>query len=128
MVSNIPTLGDFYREKILCQKDLVDRKLPANSGKIEIKQDLLGCKLIYGKKEFIECRSEDEARYLKVWMESGVREISIPKDEEYLKSIVHELEALKIKIDQVIYDYTFGILNRKIRERIRRELYQEITQ
>ena len=123
----MPTLGDFYREKILSQKNLVDRNLPANSGKIEIKQDLFGCKLFFGKKEFLECRSEDEARYLKVWMESGVREISVPKDEEYLKDIVPELEALKSKIDQVIHDYTFGILNRRIRERIRREVYQEIT-
>lgn len=124
----MPTLGDFYREKILSQKDLVDRKLPTNSGKIEIKQDLFGCKLFFGKKEFLECRSEDEARYLKVWMESGMNEISVPKDEEYLKTVVPELEALKKKIDQVIHDYTFGILNRKIRERIRREVYQEITQ
>lgn len=124
----MPTLGDFYREKILSQKDLVDRQLPANSGKIEIKQDLFGCKLFYGKKEFLECRSEQEARYLKVWMESGVREIAVPQDEEYLKNIVPDLEELKKKIDQVIHDYTFGILNRKIRERIRREVYQEITQ
>ena len=124
----MPTLGDFYREKILSQKDLVDRKLPTNSGKIEIKQDLFGCKLFFGKKDFIECRSEDEARYLKVWMESGMNEISVPKDEEYLKTVVPELEALKKKIDQVIHDYTFGILNRKIRERIRSEVYQEITQ
>ena len=124
----MPTLGAFYREKILSQKDLIDRELPANSGKIEIKQDLFGCKLFYGKKDILECRSEDEARYLKVWMESGVREISVPADEEYLKTIVPELEALKKKIDQVIHDYTFGILNRKIREQIRRQVYQEITQ
>jgi hypothetical protein len=124
----MPTLGDFYKEKILSQKNLVHRELPSNSGKIEIKQDLFGCKLLFGKKDFLECRSEEEARYLKVWMESGVREISVPQDEEYLKAIVPELEALKQKIDQVIHDYTFGILNRKIRERIRREVYQEITQ
>ena len=124
----MPTLGDFYREKILSQKELVDRQLPASAGKIEIKEDLFGCKLFFGKKEFLECRSEEEARYLKVWMESGVREISVPKDEEYLKVIVPELETLKKKIDQVIHDYTFGILNRKVRERIRREVYEEITQ
>ena len=52
----------------------------------------------------------------------------MPADEEYLKTIVPELEALKKKIDQVIHDYTFGILNRKIREQIRRQVYQEITQ
>ncbi|UCE07681.1 MAG: hypothetical protein JSW07_06520 [bacterium] len=123
----MPTLGDFYLQKILSQKNLVDRQLPGNSGKIEIKEDLIGYKLFYGKKEFIECRYEDEARYLKVWMESGMREIAVPKDEEYLKIIVPELEALKTKIDQVIHDNTFGILNRRIRERIRREVYQEIT-
>jgi len=122
----MPTLGDFYKEKILSQKELVHRNLPANSGNIEIKKDLFGVKLFFGKKNFIECRSEEEARYLKVWMESGVREISVPADEAYLKTIVPELEELKKKIDQVIHDYTFGILNRRVRERIRREVYQEI--
>lgn len=124
----MPTLGDFYKEKILSQQNLVDRNLPANSGKIEIKQDLFGVKLFYGKNYFIECRSEEEARYLKVWMESGVREISVPADEEYLKTIVPELEELKKKIDQVIHDYTFGILNRRMRQEIRRRVYQEITE
>jgi len=124
----MPTLGDFYKEKILSQKNLVDRNLPANSGNVEIKQDLFGVKLFYGKKNFIECRSEEEARYLKVWIESGVREISIPADDEYLKTIVLELEELKKKIDQVIHDYTFGILNRRMRQEIRRRVYQEITE
>ncbi len=124
----MPTLGDFYKEKILSQENLVNRNLPANSGNIEIKQDLFGVKLFYGKKDFLECRSEDEARYLKIWMESGVREISVPQDEEYLKTIVPELEELKKKIDQVIHDYTFGILNRRMRQEIRRRVYQEIIQ
>ena len=124
----MPTLGDFYKEKILSQKSLVNRNLPSNSGNLEIKKDLFGVKLCFGKKNFIECRSEEEARYLKVWMESGVREISIPADEAYLKIIVPELEELKKKIDQVIHDYTFGILNRRMRQEIRRRVYQEITQ
>lgn len=124
----MPTLGDFYQEKILSQKNLVARNLPSNSGNVEIKQDLFGVKLFYGKKNFIECRSEEEARYLKVWMESGVREISVPTDEAYLKTIVPELEELKRKIDQVIHDYTFGILNRRMRAEIRRRVYQEITE
>lgn len=124
----MPTLGDFYKEKILTQKELAHRDLPANSGNVEIKKDLFGVKLFFGKKNFIECRSEEEARYLKVWMESGVREISIPADEAYLKIIVPELEELKKKIDQVIHDYTFGILNRRMRQEIRRRVYQEITQ
>jgi hypothetical protein len=124
----MPTLGDFYKAKILTQKQLDHRNLPANSGHLEIKKDLFGVKLFFGKKNFIECRSEEEARYLKVWMESGVREIAVPADEAYLKTIVPELEELKKKIDQVIHDYTFGILNRRMRQEVRRRVYQEITQ
>jgi hypothetical protein len=52
--------------------------------------------------------------------------VKIPENEAYLASIIPELEALKTKIDTVIHDHTFGILNRQVRARIRREVYQEI--
>lgn len=122
----MPTLEDFYNEKVLTQKDLKKRELPLQSSTMKISQDLFGWKLYSGKK-FIECRSEAEARYLKVWIEAGMREISVPKDDEYLKTIVPELEALKKKIDDIIYEYSRGILNRQIRERLIREVYEEIT-
>lgn len=73
------TLGKFYREKILSQKYLQAKKLPKHTEKIWIEQDLYGWRLYSGKKH-IDCDSENEARYLKVWLESGLDKVKIPKD------------------------------------------------
>ena len=81
------TLGEFYKEKVLCHKNLITRKLPENSDLIKIERDLFGWKL-YSGKNFIECRSEDEARYLKVFLEAGLTKVRVPKDDEYLKTAI----------------------------------------
>jgi len=121
-------IGEFYKEKVLSlpEKLLIKKELPENCGKIKIEKDLFIWKLYSGKK-FIECRSEEEARYLSVFLDAGLREVYVPKDEEYLKNILPELEKLKAKTDEIINFYLDGILNRKIREKIRNEIYMEIT-
>jgi hypothetical protein len=121
------TLGEFYREKILSlpESSLVKRELPDSSGEIRIERDLFGWKL-YSGKNFIECRSEEEARYLKIFLDAGLKEVYVP-DDEHLKDILPELEALKARIDEIINSYLDGILNPRIRERIRSEVYNEIT-
>ena len=59
----MPTLGDFYQEKILSQKDLIDREFPAILARSKSSRICLAANLFYGKKDILECRSEDEARY-----------------------------------------------------------------
>jgi len=121
-------IGKFYREKVLRLPDrsLIKKVLPTNSGEIKIKRDLFGWKL-YSGKDFIECRSEEEARYLKVFLDAGLREIRVPKDDKYLQNILPELERLKTRIDEIINSYLESILDRKIREKLRYEVYMEIT-
>jgi hypothetical protein len=121
-------IGEFYREKVLSlpKKSLIKKILPNNSGDVKIEKDLFGWRL-YSGKNFIQCRSEEEARYLKVFLDAGLREVYVPKDNEYLKSILPELEKLKAKTDEIINFYIDGILDRKIRERVKREVYIEIT-
>jgi hypothetical protein len=122
------TLGEFYREKILSlgKRALIKRELPNYSGDGKIERDLFGWRL-YSGKNFIYCRSEEEARYLKVFLDARMKEIYVPQDEEYLKSILPELEKLKKKIDEIIDFYTDGIINTQIRERVKYEVYLEIT-
>lgn len=120
------TLGEFYREKVLSHKGKSTKILPNGSGEIKIEQDLFGWKL-YSGKEFFECRSEEEARYLMVFLDAGLTEVYVPKDDEYLKSILPDLEKLKAKIDGVINSYLETILNRRIRERVKQEVFAEIT-
>ena len=121
-------IGEFYREKVLSlpKKSLIKKILPDNSGDVKIEKDLFGWRL-YSGKNFIQCRSEEEARYLKVFLDAGLREVYVPKDNEYLKSILPELERLKAKTDEIINFYIDGILDHKIRERVKREVYIEIT-
>lgn len=120
------TLGEFYREKILSRKNLITRSLPNGPGESKIEKDLFQWSLRSGK-DSIVCRSEEEARYLKVFLDAGVTEICIPKDDEYLGSILPELERLKMRIDEIVNSYLESILNRKLRERIRHEVFMELT-
>lgn len=57
-------IGEFYREKILSlpKRKLSKKELSDNSGEIKVERDLFGWKL-YSGKNFIECRSEEEARF-----------------------------------------------------------------
>lgn len=121
-------LGEFYREKVLTlpNKSLIKRVLPNNSGEIKIERDLFGWKL-YSGEDFVECHSEEETRYLKVFLDAGLREINVPKDDEYLQNILPELERLKTRIDEIINSYLESILDRKIREKLRHEVYMDIT-
>ena len=126
-------LGEFYREKVLSLSKKLLRKIemeysPEN---LRIEKDLFGWKLYYtrfGRKteNFIECRSEEEARYLKVFLEAGMGSVKIPKDDEYLKNILPELERLKAKSDKIINSYLESIVGIKIRSRIKQEVWAEI--
>jgi len=120
------TLGEFYREKILTRKDLVARELPPNRGEPKVEKDLLGWKVCTDKGP-IPCRSQMEARYLRVLLDAGMPDVCVPEDDEYLKAILPELEKLKTRIEEILSHYLDAILDRKIRERLRREVYMEIT-
>ena len=119
------TLGKFYSEKILSQKQVYTKKLPKPSEKISIEQDLYGWRLYSGKKH-IACESEQEARYLKVWLEAGLEKVKIPKDKEYLETILPELEKLKKQIDEIVNSYLESILDPKTRTKIEQQLWMEI--
>jgi hypothetical protein len=120
------TLGEFYREKILSHKPLITRKLPENSDSIRIERDLFGWKL-YSGKNIIECRSEDEARYLRIFLEAGLTKVRVPRDDKYLRIILPELETLKSKIDKIINSYAETILDARIRKRLKQEVWAEIS-
>lgn len=120
------TLGKFYLEKVLNQKSLYTKELLKTTEQITTKKSLFGWQL-HSSKEYVDCSSESEARYLKVWAETGMEKIEVPSDEEYLKTIVPELESLKAKIDTVIEDHLSFIANIKTREKILHLLWQEIN-
>jgi hypothetical protein len=120
------TLGKFYKEKVLSQKPLYSKALPKAGDEIAVRQSLLGWRL-YSGKEYIDCASELEARYLRVWLQAGMVEVKVPKDEGYLETIVPELESLKTKINDAIEAHLSFIANPRTRDRILHQLWQEIT-
>ena len=120
------TLGKFYQEKVSSQKSLSIKVLPKATNDITIKQGLFGWRLYSGKK-YTEHASELEARYLKVWLEAGVEQVEVPEDENYLKTIVPEMEKLKAKINEVIEDQLSFIANVKTRDKILHQLWHELT-
>jgi hypothetical protein len=121
-------ISEFYRERVLSlpKRKLSKKEFSDSSGEIKIERDLFGWKL-YSGKNFIECRSEEEARYLKVFLDLGLDKIYIPKEDVYLHEILAELERLKSKTDEILNSYLETILDRKIRERLKHEVYIEIT-
>lgn len=129
-------LGEFYQEKILSlpKKSLTNREIPGTFLEdMTVEKDLFGWKLYYtrpGRKSrvYMECRSEEEARYLKVLIGSGFTEIFVPKNDEYLKSILPELEYLKKRVDEILGNYLETLTSRRIREELKYQVFAEITQ
>jgi hypothetical protein len=129
-------LGEFYREKILSlPEEALDKReidysyLP----NMRIEKDLFGWKIHYtrpGRKStrFIECRSEEEARYLKAWIDSGMVEILVPKDDEYIKEILTELEYLKRRTDEILNKWLRTVRNREIKAKLKYEIFFELTE
>lgn len=121
------TIGRFYTDKVLSQPSLYVKNLPEIAGNIRIQQSLMGWRLYSGKQN-IDCASELEARYLKVWLETGIAQVKVPRSETYLGIIVPELETLKQRLDEIIASYLDTIVNVRAREIILRQLWMRITE
>jgi transcription termination factor NusB len=63
---------------------------------------------------------------LKIWLESGVEEVKVPKDETYISEILPELKARKEKIDQIISDHISSITSQKLQSKILQKLQGEL--
>ncbi|OGV96855.1 hypothetical protein A2W24_01690 [Microgenomates group bacterium RBG_16_45_19] len=120
------TIGEFYREEVLPHKPLAKKQLPPQSDNIQIVKDLFGWKL-YSGKAYLDCRSEDEARFLKVFLEAGIQEVKVPKEDKILNKIVPKLVELKKDIDEIIEEESEGLLNRRLKEELRHRVWQELT-
>jgi len=119
-------VGEIYKEQILPRKDLVTKELPVNGEDSELIKDLFGYKLINGKNT-IECDTEEEARYLKIFWDTGITEVKIPKDHTFLKKVLAELEESKRIVDERMAKFMRSILRRQDRERLRREVYADFA-
>lgn len=109
------TLGRFYEDRVLALKKRALRKLPRDGGKVSVVHELFNWKLHSGK-HYVTCPSEEEARYLKVFLEAGMAEVYIPSDSGRLKDMLASLEELKKWHDAKIEENLEHVLSRKTRE------------
>ncbi|MEK7450250.1 MAG: hypothetical protein AAB019_12310 [Planctomycetota bacterium] len=94
----------FYRTYIKPRKDLREVDLPnrVDRNEIRIEKTMFpnDVRLYYWKDKHIQCQSELEAQYLKIWLKHGLTTIEIPKDEKYLAEIMPILE----KVEKIVYE------------------------
>jgi len=121
-------IGEYYRDKVLCLPESKRRQmdLPYFRDDVEIVNELFGWVLKCGK-ERIECRSEDEARYIYSLWSFNWNNFWIPTDDKYLKEILPRLVILKEGHDEVIEERVSLYSNRKVREELRRVIYLAAT-
>ena len=120
------TYRKFYEEKVLSRKELKDVKLFSPAKKPVISIGLFGCEVVAGK-ERIQCVNEEEARYLKVWLDAGLtEEVKAPTDEKYLKRILPELEELHTNISRIISEHLESITSQKLRNQIIHHLQRKL--
>ncbi|HOP47352.1 MAG TPA: N-6 DNA methylase [Desulfobacteraceae bacterium] len=116
----------FYDEKILSNKELKEVKVFSATKEVAIENSLFGWKIVSGKKA-VHCVNEEEARYLKVWIDSGLmEEVKVPTDQKYLQSILPELEKMQARILKVISDHIDSISSQKIRKEILNHLQRKL--
>jgi len=89
-------------------------------------QDLFGWKIVFGKHQ-IDCDSELEARFVRVFTELGWRSLQVPKDENYLAKILPELEANKQRADELYKKREKTIFSRKLRQEVKMKFYRKIS-
>jgi len=118
-------LKNWYKEKVLNHRNLGTKRLPELGDKPKIEKTLFGWQIKDGKKT-LQCRSEIEARYCKIWIEAGVKSVKIPNDEKYLAKITPELESRKVEIDEIIESYLGSILDYKLKSQILHQVCQKI--
>ena len=116
----------FYDEKVLSQKKLKEVKLFSPVKEPVIDNNLFGWRLMAGK-DYIQCANEEEAKYLKVWLDAGLAdEVKVPIDEKYLRRILPELEKLQAKISGIISEHLESITSQKLRNQIMHNLQRKL--
>lgn len=122
---------DFCQEKVLPlgSKKLTKRELVGYVcwNETEIIQNLFGWQIrVEDGKHIFDCRSETEARYLRVFIEMGAREVFVPKDEAYLDEILPRLEYLRRRAEEVYDNRMKTVFSRKLREEVRRKFCRRV--
>lgn len=100
-ISDANKLKSIYRE--VCQTKHYKRDLFGRVGDAKIGRTLTGASLKLGSRS-IQCESEEEARFMKVFADMGLKEVVIPKDPNRFEKIIPDIKKLKETIDKRIQE------------------------
>lgn len=126
-------IGEVYKEKVLSlpPKERKKVEIPLNDGVTRIEAELFGWKIYFrklGRKQelFIDCRSEEEARYIKIFIDMYAQEVYVPNDDNLLKEVLEEIEDLKIESDKILNVFLRTIRKRSNREKLKFMVYKDL--
>ena len=118
-----PNIVDIYKDIIEKNKNLKKIKLHGKKGKYFISKTLFGYML--EKSSFkIPCKDINEAKYLKIFSEIGIKEIYIP--EITTKEMVKELESKFLEVENKIHEIFPFSLKKRILKKHRNKIFKEI--
>ncbi len=92
---------------------------------IKVEPGLFGWRVVVSRR-VLPCRSEAEARFIRLALELGLREIEVPADDGYLAEILPEFERLKAGVDAVMNRYLDGVSSRQVRSSVRQRVYTRL--
>jgi hypothetical protein len=120
-------IGDFYRDRILTRTDLQQRELTLPADKQpQIIKYLFGWQLV-ADDESIDCRSEIEARFLRIFIDLGLHDVAVPASDEYLEQLLPELEYLKRRADEILDEHLETVFDPRVKAKVRHDVYAEIS-
>lgn len=121
-------IGEYHRDFVLSlnedQRKQMD--LPNFREDAKIENEIFGWFILCGK-ERIECRSEDEARYIYAFWSYHWNDFWVPTNDKYLSKILPRLLNLKKKHDEIINLRCSLYSSRKASAEIRRRIYLGVT-
>jgi len=119
-------LGSFYKTHVLSKKPLKKVKLPKLEKSVKLDKTLLDYRLSSGRKS-IDCFSEEEGRYLKVFLEADWDDVLVPENKEVIKQILPQLEKISSKVKEAINYYSDSILDSRLKDQIVHLVWHEVS-
>lgn len=119
-------LGSLYKKCVLSKKELRSVTLPEYDPSLEVRQTLLGLRLVSGKSS-IDFDSEEETEYCRFFCKARWPEVEMPKDKKSLGDVLPKLKKIEENVEGAISYYTEGLLDNKLQNEVDRRVWQEVS-
>ncbi|MDD4052912.1 MAG: hypothetical protein PHR28_13580, partial [candidate division Zixibacteria bacterium] len=122
----VKELVQFLKTKVISE-GIDFRRLPTFKGPVIIENTLLGWQVNNGSSR-VECKSESEARFLKIFMEMRWNEVPVLAKGRLTSALARNLEKYFESASTVLEEYNSAILQRRIRDRFTRIFWAHVKE